>query len=304
MATVRTASPLVKRLPFPTGLLLLLVACGSREMPIGPAPVPTPGPDEVFVGAGDIGSCEPNSAPNLTAALIDRIPGTVFTTGDNAYSSGSASDFKNCYEPWWGRFKERTRPSPGNHDYETAGASGYFAYFGASAGPTGLGYYSYNLGSWHIISLNSETSAFPGSPQMVWLHGDLMSNRSLCTLAYFHTPVFGSGSNGGSVQMQAIWRELYNFDVDIVVNGHNHSYERFAPQTPDGAGDPVRGIREFVVGTGGAPLNGFPTLQTNSEIRSSTWGVLKLTLGTARYNWEFVPVAGASFIDSGSATCH
>jgi hypothetical protein len=266
--------------------------------------VTPPAPDEVFVGAGDIGWCGPDGRPNLTAALLDGISGTVFTLGDNAYFSGSSEDFRNCYEPSWGRHKARTRPSPGNHEYLTPGAVGYFAYFGANAGPPGLGYYSYPLGAWHIISLNSEISAFPGSPQMEWLRNDLTANRTLCTLAYFHTPVFGSGTNAGNEQMRAVWRVLYEFGADVVVNGHNHSYERFAPQDPDGGSNPTRGIRQFTAGTGGAPLTDFPRIRPNSEIRSSTWGVLKLTLRSDRYEWQFLPVAGASFSDSGTATCH
>ena len=304
----------MKRLVFPVGALMLLLACGGRDVPTAPdqppspppvpPPVTPPAPDEVFVGAGDIGWCGADGRPNLTASLLDGISGTVFTAGDNAYFSGSTEDFRNCYEPSWGRHKVRTRPTPGNHEYETPGALGYFAYFGASAGPPGLGYYSYPLGAWHIIALNSEISAFPGSAQLQWLRGDLTANRTLCTVAYFHTPVFGSGANGGNTHMQAVWRVLYEFGVDVVVNGHNHSYERFAPQDPDGGSNPVRGIRQFIVGTGGAPLTDFPRIRPNSEIRSSTWGVLKLTLRSDRYEWEFVPVAGASFSDSGSATCH
>ena len=249
--------------------------------------------------------CAPAGRPDLTAALLDSIPGgVVFSTGDSAYFHGSIEDYQTCYNPSWGRHKERTRPAPGNHDYETPGAAGYFAYFGDSAGPPGLGYYSYRLGSWHIIALNSEISAFPGSPQIEWLRADLTANPSLCTLAYFHTPVFGSGANGGNLQMQAAWRVLYEFGADVVINGHNHSYERFAPQDPDGGNDLARGIREFVAGTGGAELTGFPRIRANSEARSATWGVLKLTLRTIGYNWQFVPVAGESFSDSGSASCH
>jgi hypothetical protein len=300
----------MKRLIFPASALTLFLACGSSPVPSAPSPPPPPPPpppvvaDEVFVGAGDVGWCGPDGHPDLTAALLDRIiPGTVFMTGDGAYFSGSSEDYRNCYDPSWGRHKARTRPVPGNHEYETPGAAGYFAYWGAAADPPG-GYYSYTLGAWHIVALNSEISAFPGSAQVAWLRADLTANPSRCTLAYFHTPVFGSGANGGNVQMQVVWRELYDSGVDVVVNGHNHSYERFAPQDPDGRFDSARGIREFVAGTGGGLLTGFPQIRANSEVRSSTLGVLKLTLGTNRYDWQFVPVAGASFSDSGSGTCH
>lgn len=303
----------MKRLVFLVGALMLLLACGREaptapDQPPNPPPVPPPvippAPDEVFAGAGDIGWCGPDGRPTLTAALLDGIAGTVFTTGDNAYPSGSSEDFRNCYEPSWGRHKARTRPTPGNHDYQTPGALGYFAYFGANAGPPGLGYYSYTLGAWHIISLNSEISAFPGSPQIEWLRDDLAANRTLCAAAYFHTPVFGSGTNSGNTHMQAVWRVLFEFGVDVVVNGHNHSYERFAPQDPDGGSNPTRGIRQFTVGTGGALLTDFPRIRPNSEIRGSTWGVLKMTLRSDRYDWQFIPVPGASFSDSGTATCH
>ena len=267
---------------------------------MGPGAAP-----ETLAGAGDIAWCGLEGS-ELTASLLDRISGTVFTAGDNAYPLGSRDDFLRCYEPTWGRHKARTRPVPGNHDYGdgTTDASGYFAYFGSAAGPPGFGYYSYQLGAWHVIALNSEISAFPGSPQINWLRADLAADSSPCTLAIFHTPVFVSGSNGSNPQMQVAWRSLYEFGVDVIVNGHNHSYERFAPQDPDGRFDPARGIREFVVGTGGAQLTGFPRILPNSEVRRSAWGVLKLTLSADRYDWEFLPVAGQSFSDSGSAICH
>jgi hypothetical protein len=263
------------------------------------------GPDAVFVGAGDIAQCDSDSHPDLTAALLDLISGTVFTAGDNAYPRGSAADFTNCYHPTWGRHLTRTRPTPGNHDYLTPGAAGYYAYFGASAGPPGLGYYSYSLGRWHIIALNSEISAFPGSAQVEWLRADLTANPTPCALAYFHTPVFGSGSNGSNPHMQVVWRVLYQFGVDVIVAAHNHSYERFAPQDPDGQSDLAAGIRQFVVGTGGAPLTGFPRIVANSEIRNNTtWGVLRLTLRAGQYDWQFVRAAGGSFSDSGTGSCH
>ncbi|MGH9257403.1 MAG: metallophosphoesterase family protein [Vicinamibacterales bacterium] len=259
---------------------------------------------ETLVGAGDIGWCGLEGAA-LTAALLDRIPGTVFTVGDNAYPDGSSRDFAACYEPWWGRHKARTRPTVGNHEYNTSGAADYFAYFGFNAGPPGLGYYAYQLGSWHILALNSEISAFPGSPQFEWLRRELAATPTLCALAYFHTPVFSSGVNGGNPHMQAIWTVLYAAGADVIVTGHNHSYERFAPQDPDGRPDPARGIRQFVVGTGGAALTAFPSVRPNSEIRNgTTWGVLKLTLHADRYEWEFVPVAGQTFSDFGSGSCH
>lgn len=283
-----------------TPVLLMLFVCACGGTPTGPDG-PDPPPVDVtvtFVGAGDIGWCGLEGAA-LTATLLDGIPGTVFTTGDNAYFQGSSQNFSQCYDPFWGRHKGRTRPTPGNHDYETPGAAGYFGYFGVAE------YYSYRHGAWHIFSLDSEISAFPGSPQHAWLREELAANPTRCALAYFHTPVFGSGSNGGNPHMQAIWSLLQEAGVDVILNGHNHSYERFAPQDENGRPDAVRGIRQFVVGTGGAELTGFPSVRANSEVRiSNTWGVLKLTLHPERYDWQFVPVAGRSSSDAGSGACH
>ena len=240
----------------------------------------------------------------MTAALLDTIAGTVFTAGDNAYFDGSPQDFAQCYHPRWGRHKARTRPTPGNHEYNLPGAAGYFGYFGSAAGNAGEGWYAYRLGAWHVFALNSETSAFPGSPQYVWLRNELTANPTRCALAYFHTPVFGSGSNASSTQMQAVWALLQESGVDVIVSAHNHSYERFAPQDSNGRADP-RGIREFVVGTGGAPLTGFRPALANSQVReANTWGVIKLTLNPESYDWQFIPVAGKSFSDTGSDVCH
>jgi len=198
---------------------------------------------------------------------VDTIPaGTVYTTGDNAYESGTASEFANCYDPSWGRstIKERTYPTLGNHEYySTANASGYFEYFGAVAGDPQKGYYSYDLGSWHVISLNSNCSfvaggCAAGSPQVEWLKNDLAAHSNACTLAYWHHPLFSSGTlNGGFPKMKPSWEALYTAKAEVVLNGHVHNYERFAPQTPSGVADPAQGIREFVVGTGGRSLNTF-----------------------------------------------
>jgi hypothetical protein len=289
-------------------LVLAVSACGSQSPGPGPGPDPPPPPPTpttaTLVGAGDIGWCGSDGGPALTAALLDDIQGTVFTAGDNAYPDGTLPDFQRCYEPSWGRHKSRTRPTPGNHEYRGAGAIGYFGYFGGAAGEFGEGWYSYRLGAWHIFALNSETSAFPGSPQYVWLRGELAANPTRCALAYYHTPVFASGANGGNPQMQAIWALLQESGVDVVVAGHNHSYERFAPQDSNGRAD-ARGIRQFVVGTGGAPLTGFPFTAANSQVRDfSTWGVIRLTLEPESYAWQFVPVAGRTFTDTGRDTCH
>ncbi|HEV8715238.1 MAG TPA: glycosyltransferase family 39 protein [Candidatus Binatia bacterium] len=264
--------------------------------------------DPVLVGAGDIAKCWFDwikwfGGAEETAALLDRIRGTVFTTGDNVYSNGTAAAFRNCYDPTWGRHKARTRPSLGNHDYNSSDAGPYYTYFGDNAGVPGRGYYSYNLGAWHIVSLNSNIAAEAGSEQERWLRADLTAHQTRCTLAYWHHPLFSSG-RGNDSHMRDIWRMLYEFRVDVVVNGHHHGYERFAPQNPDGEADDERGIREFVVGTGGARLHGFRKVRANSEVRnSSTWGVLKLTLHATEYDWDFIPVAGGTFRDAGSAAC-
>jgi calcineurin-like phosphoesterase family protein/iron/zinc purple acid phosphatase-like protein C len=259
----------------------------------------------VLVGAGDIADCD-SRGDERTAALLDAIPGTVFTVGDNAYGDGSAREFARCYDPTWGRHKARTRPSPGNHDYDTKNAAGYYAYFGARAGPVGKGYYSYDLGDWHIVSLNSNIGMSPGSPQERWLRADLDASTKRCILAYFHHPRFSSSSSHGSqAQTQPLWQALYDHAADVVISGHDHLYERFAPQTPDGAADPGRGIRQFVVGTGGSSHYDFGPPLPNSEARDNTsYGVLKLTLDRGSYSWTFVPAAGGSFTDSGRGTCH
>jgi 3',5'-cyclic AMP phosphodiesterase CpdA len=263
----------------------------------------------VLVGAGDIAECwfelfNGTRGAEATATLLDRIEGTVFTVGDHAYRKGTTEEFQTCYTPTWGRHKARTRPTPGNHDYNTNNAVPYYAYFGANAGEASKGYYSYDLGTWHIVALNSNLTANAAAGQEQWLREDLAAHKTLCTLAYWHHPVFSSGEHGNGHRMRAIWPVLYAFGVDVVINGHDHDYERFAPQTPDGVSDPTRGIREFVVGTGGAHLRRFKTIQPNSEVRdTATWGVLKLILHPASYEWEFIPVAGGTFRDGGNAPC-
>src|SRR5688500_7706309 len=258
--------------------------------------------DPVFVGAGDIANCS-RSEDEATAKLLDGIAGTIFTVGDNAYPDGTLTQFNNCYAPTWGRHKSRTKPSPGNHDYHVSGAAGYFDYFGAAAGDRSKGYYSYNLGAWHIISLNSEISQSAGSAQEQWLRADLAANPKICTLAYWHKPRFSSGQHGNIAGSQALWQALYDYGADVVLNGHDHTYERFAPQNPNGQADP-KGIREFIVGTGGAGLYPFPDIQPNSQVRNNTtYGVLKLTLHSSSYDWQFIPVAGQTFTDSGTANC-
>ncbi len=263
----------------------------------------------VLVGAGDIASCI-SDGDEATARLLDSIGGVVFTLGDHAYEAGTPIEFAACYDPSWGRHRSRTRPSPGNHDYLTDGASGYFEYFGGAAGDPGKGYYSYTLGSWHIIVLNSNCEAIggcgPGSPQERWLRANLAAHPVICTLAYWHHARFSSGPHGDEAAVEAFWQALYENGADVVLAGHNHVYERFAPQKPNGEPDPVRGLRQFVVGTGGVSHHKFAGRPAaNSEVRNDdTFGVLKLTLRPGNYEWQFIPVAGKAFTDSGIGRCH
>jgi acid phosphatase type 7 len=263
--------------------------------------------DPVLVGAGDIAGCD-TTDDEQTAKLLDNIAGTVFTLGDNAYNSGTAAQFANCYNPTWGRHKARTKPSVGNHEYLTSGASGYFGYFGSAAGDPKKGYYSYDRGTWHVVVLNSNCSQVAcaaGSAQETWLRADLANHPNKCTLAYFHAPLYSSGQHGNSTYVRPFWKALYQANADLVLSGHDHSYERFAPQDPYGAFDSARGMREFVVGTGGKSHYPFGTIRPNSQVRNATtYGVLKLTLHASSYEWKFLPVAGKTFTDSGTTGCH
>ncbi|MEV4760430.1 DNRLRE domain-containing protein [Micromonospora sp. NPDC049559] len=273
----------------------------------GAGPTPTTAPpsgDPVFVGAGDIATS--GSGDSATAALLDNIAGTVWTTGDNVYDNGTAAEFNNYYAPTWGRHKARTRPTPGNHDYNTSGASGYYGYFGANAGTAGQGYYSYDLGNWHIVALNSNISMSAGSAQERWLRSDLAASTRPCTLALWHHPLFTSGANHSpSTSTRPLYQALYDYNADVVLWGHNHQYERFAPQNPSGGLDNARGLRAFVAGMGGASHYGFGTIAPNSQARNSdTYGVLKFTLHANGYDWQFVPEAGKTYNDSGTGTCH
>ena len=281
----------------------IATGCSEGGGPLGPTVLPTPRGGDVLVGAGDIGECGVAGAER-TARLLDDVAGTVVSLGDNAYYSGSLGDFGRCYHPFWGRHLGRTRPVPGNHEYEQPGAAPYYQYFGDAAGPIGLGYYSYTKPGWLIVALNSEIGVSMTSPQVAWLRSELAASPARCTLAYWHRPLFSSGQNGPNPDMQPMFRVLYEGGADVVLAGHEHLYERFAPQDPEGRPDPARGIRQFIVGTGGASPT-FPIrTAVNSEARGSDWGVLKITLNATTYEWEFLPAAGGAFRDSGSGTCH
>src|SRR5215217_5286372 len=281
-------------------LVATLWAAGPAAGRAGAAPV--------LVGAGDIASCR-STGDEATADLLAGIRGTVATFGDNAYPRGTDADFAECYAPSWGKFKARTMPSPGNHEYETAGASGYFGYFGRAAGNPGEGYYSYDLGSWHVISLNSNCSYVggcgPGSPEEQWLKADLAAHSNACTLAYWHHPRFSSGINGDNSIVGPFWDDLYQGGAEVVLNGHDHDYERFAPLNPSGQPEPTQGIREFVVGTGGAELREFNRIIPTSEVQIAGMnGVLKMTLHPDSYDWQFVTAPGGIEADGGNASCH
>ncbi len=291
------------------GTLLALRPNGSPPPP--PPPPPPPG-DPVFVGAGDIAGCD-TSGDEATAALLDDIGGTVYTTGDNVYENATLADYNNCYGPTWGQFKDQTVPVAGNHEYLTANASGYFTYFGAAAGDPAKGYYDTTIGdagsAWHVIVLNSNCSAIGGcgvgSPQETWLRSVLASSTAPCTVALWHHPRFSSQGTNGDATYQPFWQALYDFGADVILNGHQHVYERFAPQTPTGVPNATSGIRQFTVGSGGRSHGGASNVRATSErLNNDTFGVLKLTLHANSYDWQFVPEAGKTFTDSGTTACH
>jgi len=262
----------------------------------------------VLVGAGDIADCS-SSGDAATAALVRSIGGTVFTVGDNAYEDGTAQQFKSCYGPTWGRFKGRTRPAIGNHEYQSKGAAGYWDYFGSAAGPKGKGWYSYDAGSWHVVVLNAncdKVGCGKGSEQERWLRADLAGHDNQCTLAYWHQARFVSDkTHGNHAEVGPFWEALYDYGAELVLSGHAHVYERFAPQTPAAKADPDHGIREIIVGTGGESHYRFGSPHPNSQVRNAnTFGVLKLTLNPGSYDWQFISQKGKSFRDSGHTACH
>jgi acid phosphatase type 7 len=287
----------------------------SRQGSYKPHLVITWEDDPVVMAAGDI-ACRAGATVTAstcrhqhTSDLLVAEPelAAVLALGDQQYEDGLYSEFvgEGAYDATWGRLKSVTRPVPGNHEYHVAGAPGYFQYFGEAAGSAGAGYYSFDVGAWHLIALNSEIAASAGSAQERWLRADLAATTQECMLAYWHRPRFSSGSHGSSTSVSALWQALYEARADVVLSAHDHEYERFALQSSAGQAD-AQGIREFVVGTGGASHSLFgPDVQPNSEVREgNTFGVLKLTLHASSYEWQFVPEAGGAFTDSGTTTCH
>ena len=297
-----------------TVVLGMLVACVAAALTAGPGLGRTA--TVTLVGAGDIASCS-QANDSATARLLGNIPGTIFTLGDNVYPYGSAENFRNCYAPAWGKYKKRTRPAVGNHEYydenyaSTTAAGPYFDYFGRRAGVRGEGYYSYDRGAWHIVVLNSNCDKAGGcesdSPQGRWLRNDLANNANhQCTLAYFHRPLYSTGTNVVGPDVKPFWDMLHDRNADLIINGHAHRYERFAPMTPSGTRSD-NGIRQIVAGTGGQPggdevsLADAPNLQ---RVKTGVFGVLRLNLRADSYAWKFVPVAGETFTDSGATSCH
>ena len=302
----RSASPVAAASPSPVGS----AGPGASSSPsTSVGPDASGGPVVVLTGAGDIADCSLAGARQTSDLLLGQT-GSFFTAGDNAYEVGSAKDFSSCYGPTWGRVLDRTvLPAAGNHDWLTDGAAGYRAYFGAAAsGPDGATWYSKDLGAWHVVVLDSNCSFVGGceatSPQGRWLAADLAASDARCTLAIWHHPRFSSGEHGNDPSVAPFWDILAAAGADLIVNGHDHDYERFAPQTPAGTELRPGGMREIVIGTGGAGLRPFHAIAPNSEFRQAgTWGVLRLTLHPVNYDWEFLPVSG-SIADSGSTPCH
>jgi hypothetical protein len=257
----------------------------------------------VLVAAGDIALCGSQGA-YATAKLLDGIPGTVTAVGDLAYMSGTEQEFRECYGPTWGRQKTRTRPVPGNHEYTTDQGAPYYAYFGDAAGAPGAGYYSYRAGNWLVLALNSNIPLRAGTQQYEWARAELRNETGKCVAVYVHHPRFSSGPHGACGEVRDVWVLLNEYGVEFMVSGHDHMYERFSPQDASGRLDLDRGVRQFVVGTGGHEPYAFEHILPNSEARYAGWGVLKLTLGPDSYTWDFVPVTGGAFADSGTTACH
>jgi 3',5'-cyclic AMP phosphodiesterase CpdA len=284
------------------GIAAVLAACGGGGG--------LPEPAVTLVAAGDIAQCSgkppAQSAAARTAALVAQQDAVVLTLGDNAYEDGTPDEFANCFDPTWGAFKYRIRPAIGNHDARTPGVAGYFGYFGSAAGPAPLGYYSFDHGGWHIVVLNSEIDVSATSEQYRWLTADLAASKARCTIAVSHRPRFNSGADYGSLpEMGPVFDALYQAGVELLLSGHEHVYERFAPQKGDGTSAATRGVRQFVVGTGGHVLNQFGATARNSDFRfNADWGVLRLTLGANEYSWQFLSVGGGAPLDAGSGSCH
>jgi hypothetical protein len=266
-------------------------------------------PVATLLAAGNIASCA-STGDEATATLLDARPNAVIATlGDNVYENGTATEFRDCYDPTWGRHKGRTRPALGNQEYGVFRAGGYYGTFGSAAGEPPLGWYSYNLGVWHVIVLNSNCEVVGcalGGTQERWLREDMGAHPARCTLAVWHHPRWSSGTtHGPTAAVAPLYQALHDAGADVLLSGHEHNYERFPPLDPAGNFDPARGVRQFVVGTGGRNHYPFGPPQNGSQVRNdNTFGLLALTLRPTSYDWQFIPEAGKTFTDAGSGTCH
>jgi acid phosphatase type 7 len=304
------ASPTVAATPAqsPTGSPAGSAGPSPTDDPASPSAAASPEVDPVLVGAGDIAGCDWDE-DDATASLLDGIEGTIFTAGDNVYPAGTSETFAECFDPAWGRHLGRIRPAPGNHDWETGTLDAYLAYFGAAAvNDEGDPWYAFDLGTWQVIVLDSDCSRVdgcaPDSPQGRWLSATLADSDARCTLAIWHHPRFSSGTHGNDPSVGPFWDALHAAGADVVVNGHEHDYERFAPMAPDGTEDRDRGLRQFIVGTGGVELREFGDPAPNSELRVAvSHGVIAFTLRDGSYDWRWIPTTG-DVTDQGTATCH
>ncbi len=279
-------------------------ATGAVPNPSPTLPEPPVGSGTVAVTAvGDIGWCG-SAGVGLTGRLLQEGSGPILLAGDLAYMRGRMEEFRNCFEPDYGRYRSRFRPAPGNHEYEDPGANGYFSYFGDAAGPGRQGYYAFDAAAWRVLMLNSSQPAANGSPQYLWVKSDLQSHRTRCTLAVWHHPYVTSGPNGPNTYMRDMFALLYEAGAEVVVSAHDHFYERFGPQNPAYEADRDRGIRQFIAGTGGAPLYRPVARFPNSETIVEAWGVLRLRLSPMAYDWEFVDASSGAIADRGTASCH
>ena len=296
------------RVAIPASALVGALACDNtrpRNATESANPIPRLTPltgAAILVGAGDIAACS-SLGDEATARLLDNIPGTVFTAGDNVYPNGTAEQFRRCYHPSWGRHRARTYPTPGNHDYRTRNGTPYYEYFGDRAGPRGRGYYTFTIGEWLVVMLNSNVAIGAGSDQLQWLRAQLSNRPDGCEIVISHHPRFSSGPHGGSERMAAAWRVMHEASVELAIAGHDHIYERFAPLDATGAVDVSRGVRQIVAGTGGFKPYPVRRRQRNSQVAAGASGVLKLSLGDGVYQWEFVPVEGQTFRDLGEGRC-
>ncbi len=313
MAFYRSAAR-TSRLAVTVATMGLALACSSS--PSGPTTGggtgpgtgdnPLTGQTAVVLGVGDIGMCNQAGVPlasvGQVARLVAGLEGQLLLAGDIAYMQGTAANFRDCFNPDWGRFRSRWHPVPGNHEYETRGGGPYFDYFGEAAGADRLGYYSFMAGDWLILMLNSNIPTGRGSAQWEFARAELEAQRTPCTMAVWHHPLFTSGPNGPNAYMRDMWSLLETAKAEVILNGHDHLYERFARQTADGRPDPVGGIRQFTAGTGGAELYRFVRAAPNSEARVMEFGVVRLTLRPAQVDWAFMNLTGAA-VDTGLDTC-